>query len=113
MLTGGPDWNPFGADAPSFALVSSAAAAEHAAVLPRSIAAEPAPELPEPVVIKASLATHDPSISADDLLGAPVYARTLQSTTEIAELLAALHEPQPFEIEMLMQPLAVDGEWWR
>ncbi len=111
VVTGGPDWNPIGADAPRFELVSSAAAAEHP-LLPASFAAEPAPELPERLV-EVALDTHDPRISADDLLGAPVYARAVSTEFEIAALLETL-KPQPVTgIELLAQPLALQGQWWR
>jgi len=111
VATGGPDWNPIGADAPRFELVASAAAAEHP-LLPRSIAHEPAPELPERLV-EVALDTHDPRISADDLLGAPVYARAVSTEFEIAALLETL-KPQPVTgIELLAQPLALQGQWWR
>ncbi len=112
VVTGGPDWNPIGADAPRFELVSSAAAAEHP-LLPVSYANEPAPELPERVVETAALNTHDASVSADDLLGAPVYARAVTTDVEIAALLESLKPQTSMQIETLIQPLASQGQWWR
>lgn len=112
VVTGGPDWNPIGADAPRFELVSSAAAAEHP-LLPVSYALEPAPELPKRVIETAALETYDPNVSANDLLGAPVYARAIAADVEIAALLEALKPQTSMEIEALIQPLVSQGQWWR
>ena len=89
VATGGPDWNPIGADAPRFELVASAAAAEHP-LLPRSIAHEPAPELPERVLAEPQVFTRDPNVSANDLLGAPNYAADFDTQIDLAHLLVTL-----------------------
>ena len=89
VVTGGPDWNPIGADAPRFELVASAAAAEHP-LLPRSIAHEPAPELPERVLAEPQVFTRDPNVSANDLLGAPNYAADFDTQIDLAHLLVTL-----------------------
>jgi hypothetical protein len=112
VVTGGPDWNPMGAGAPRFELVSSAAAAEHP-LLPRSIAAEPAPVLPERVVIEAALDARDPNISADDLLGAPVYGRMIDADVQMDAWLDTLKAESSPQIELLVQPVAAPGQWWR
>lgn len=91
VATGGPDWNPIGADAPRFELVASAAAAEHP-LLPRSIAYEPAPELPEMALAEPAMFTYDPNVSADDLLGAPVYAE-INTEIDLSALIVSL-QPQ-------------------
>lgn len=92
LLTGGPDWNPIGAEARQFELVSSAAAAEH-----RPAAAIQAPRLSAPpleieaaarVEEDAQLIAYDPNISAADLLGAPRhYAEALKEEADAAEAL--------------------------
>lgn len=114
VLTGGPDWNPIGADAPRFELVASAAAAEHA-LLPGSLAAEPALDLLDHTVAleTAALDLHDPNITADDLLGAPVYAHAVAADVELASLLDTLKPHGGAEIEALVQPLSLRAEWWR
>ncbi len=112
VLTGGPDWNPLGADAAAFTLVSSAAAAEHTMLLPASLAALPAPELPTPIESEAPGVTHDPRVSANDLLGAPVYAEAVNTTLEIMTLIEALHQPSSPELGMAIAPaLSAQTEW--
>lgn len=113
VLTGGPDWNPIGADAPRFELVASAAAAEHSP-LPPSLAAEPAPDLLEhTVTLEIAADLHDPNVSADDLLGAPVYARAVATDVELATLLDTLKPQAAADIEHLVRPLAQQAPWWR
>jgi len=112
VITGGPTWNPIGADAPRFELVASAAAAEHpAAAAARAHGAELVRDLPERMAAEAALDTYDPNISANDLLGAPNYTQALYADLELASLLDTL-KPQPAaRIELLVQPLAT--QWWR
>lgn len=113
VVTGGPDWNPIGADAPRFELVASAAASEHP-LLPPSFAAEPAPVLLDhTVVVETAVDVHDPNVSADDLLGAPVYARAVSTDVELTALLDSLKPQRTADIEALVQPLAARAEWWR
>ena len=110
VLPGGPDWNPVGADAPRFELVSSAAAAERP-YLPPSTAHAPAPELPERLVAEPILFTHDPSVSADDLLGAPIFVAEFNTDIELANLLETL-KPQPSpSLELLLHPVALQPLW--
>jgi hypothetical protein len=100
-----------GADAPAFELVSSAAAAEHVATLPSPAGVEPPLDLPQATAI--SVETYDPNVSADDLLGAPVYAEALDPTIELAALLEALHQPQALELRLMLQPAVSEAPWWR
>lgn len=106
VLTGGPDWNPIGADAEPFTLVASAEAAEHAAVLPRSNVNEPAPQLPDLALPDVTLALYDPGVSADDLLGAPVYGDEINTDIELVDLIQSLRTPAQPLLELKLEPIA-------
>ena len=103
LLTGGPAFNPIGADAPRFELVASAQAAEtRVAVAAAPMLAEAA-AAPTPIRFEPLMDAYDPLVSADDLLGAPVDEGPLEA--ELAALLeqspAGADKPTGFSIEPL------------
>ncbi len=116
VITGGPDWNPIGADARQFAFVASAAAAEtDVRSFPQMVT--PAASLPEPDAVMDTdaellLVTYDPNVSADDLLGAPVArAQVEEEALDIAALLASLRAPLAEDIAPLVRPAATKAPW--
>jgi hypothetical protein len=116
VITGGPSWNPIGADAPRFEIVASAAAAEHAP-LPRLAPFAAAPLLPERITLEASLDTYDPNVSADDLLGAPVFVAEQPAEIELAVLLETFNSAvKPADaplFDLSIEPLVLRSFDWR
>lgn len=111
IITGGPEWNPGAAEAPRFELVASAAAAE------TRFAAPPAPyetltrdseAVTEAEITEAApLFAYDPSVSADDLLGAPRFAETFDVNVELAALLDGLKPASETRLDYLLPAFSV------
>ncbi len=106
IVTGGPDWNPGVDEAPRFEFVASASAAEtrfSSPPAPYEVMARDADADVEDILAEAApLFAHDPSVSADDLLGAPRFAEEINVNVELAALLDGLKPASETRLDLLL-----------
>ncbi|HRE42428.1 MAG TPA: hypothetical protein PKY87_00480 [Terricaulis sp.] len=110
IITGGPDWNPGVDEAPRFELVASASAAETRFAAPPApyelIARDAEDAALEEIAQAEPLYAHDPSVSADDLLGAPRFAEEFEVNVELASLLDGLKPASETRLDLLLPTLS-------